>query len=311
MNEPKRHHYLPQMYLRGLAEGESLWVYDRDKSEYREQGIVNTAVQRDYYAVVDSSGATNRDLEGILAGIEGKAADAIRLADERATLSEEQRAGLAVFVALLKVRTPNFEKSFADAQDQLFKKVLKATMNSEERIAASIAAYERAKGKKLPLAPKELLDLFRGGQFRIEAHRNQSVALMIELSSEFALLLAQMDWVFAHPPDGFQFVTSDVPFGIIPPKDWKPEGLLGGVGMLTPGAVKTIPLTRRTLLLAFDKRDITRHAAITEAVVREFNSATTARPERFAIGTDRSLLESLVPAAGINKPGTGPRMRVD
>ena len=311
MNEPKRHHYLPQMYLRGFANGERVWVYDREKSEYREQGVVNTAVQRDYYAVTDASGAKNRDLEGILAGIEGKAAEAIRLADQRAALSEEQRAALAVFVALLKVRTPNFEKSFADAQDKLFKKILKATMNSEERIAASIAAYERDKGKKLPLAPKELLDLFQGGQFRIEPHRNQSVALMIELSSEFALLPAQMDWVFAHPPEGSQFITSDVPFGIIPPKDWKPGGLLSGVGILTPGAVKAIPLTRRTLLLTFDKGDITRHAAMTEAVVRDFNVATAARTERFAIGTDRTLLESLVPAAGINKRGTGPRMRVD
>ena len=39
--------------------------------------------------------------------------------------------------------------------------------------------------------------------------------------------------------------------------------------------------------------------------------ATTARTERFTIGKDRALLESLIPAAGINKPGTGPRMRVD
>ena len=134
---------------------------------------------------------------------------------------------------------------------------------------------------------------------------------MIELSSEFALLLAQMDWVFAHAPDGSQFITSDVPFGIIPPRDWKPEGLLGGVGILTPGAVKAIPLTGRTLLLAFDKGEITRHADMTEVVVREFNLATTARTERFTIGKDRALLESLIPAAGINKPGTGPRMRVD
>ncbi len=184
-------------------------------------------------------------------------------------------------------------------------------MNSEERIAASIAAYERDKGEKLPLAPKELLDLFQGGKFRIEPHRNQSVALMIELSSEFALLLAQMDWVFAHAPDGSQFITSDVPFGVIPPRDWKPAGLLGGVGILTPGAVKAIPLTGRTLLLAFDKGEITRHADMTEAVVREFNITATARTERFTIGKDRALLESLIPAAGINKPGTGPRMRVD
>ena len=59
------------MYLRGFAGGERVWVYDREKSEYREQGIADTAVQRDYYAVIDASGAKNRDFEGILAGIEG------------------------------------------------------------------------------------------------------------------------------------------------------------------------------------------------------------------------------------------------
>lgn len=311
MDEPIRQHYLPQMYLRGFAVGDSIWVYDRQKDEYREQGIANTAVQKDYYTVVDGSGAKNRQVERILADIEGKAAEAIRLADKRATLTDEQRAALAVFVALLKVRTPNFEKSFADAQDQLFKKVLKATMNSEERITASIAAYEREKGKKLSLAPKDLLELFQSGQFKIEPHRNQSVALMIELSSEFALLLAQMDWVFAHAPEDAEFITSDVPFGIIPPKDWKREGFFSGVGILTPGAVKAIPLTGKTLLLAMDKGNIIRQAEMPKAVVHEFNLAVTARTERFAMSKDKAMLEGLVPAAGIDKPGTGPRMRVD
>jgi hypothetical protein len=310
VNEPKRHHYLPQMYLRGFAAGERIWVYDRVRSEYREQGLADTAVQKDYYTIIEASGAKNRDLERILADIEGKAAEAIRLADQQSPLTEEQRAAIAVFVALLKVRTPNFEKSFADAQDQLLRKILKGTMNSEERIAASIAAYERDKGKKLALPPKELLDFFQRGQFSIEPHRNQTVAMMIELSSEFALLLAQMDWVFAHAPDGSEFITSDVPFGIIRPRDWKP-GFFSGVGILTPGAVKSIPLTRTTMLLAMDKGEITRHTGMPAALVHDFNIATAARTERFALGRDRVLLEDLVPAARIDKRGTGPRMRVD
>lgn len=257
-NEPRRHHYLPQFYLQAFAEDGMLWVFDREKREYRRQSPLNTAVQKDYYTAVDQAGALNRNLERILADIEGKASQAISLADADRELMDENRSALAVFCALLKVRTPNFEKTVAEAGDQLFKKIMKSTVDSEDRAAAMIADYEGATGKALPLSPRDLLDFIQREAFRMEPHRNATLAMMIEFSAEFALLLVQMNWVFAHSPDRTSFTTSDVPFGIIPPKDWDSRGWRG-VGLVTPGAVKYVPLTPRTTLLMFDRGDILTH----------------------------------------------------
>jgi hypothetical protein len=49
MKLPRRHHYLPQMYLRGFADADELvWVYDRKEDKYLHQGILNTAVKKDF-----------------------------------------------------------------------------------------------------------------------------------------------------------------------------------------------------------------------------------------------------------------------
>lgn len=309
MNEPKRHHYLPQFYLKTFADDGQLWVFDREDREYRRQTPYNTAVQREYYTVVDKSGSKNRELERILARIEGRAADAIRVAEAQQDLSDEQRAAIAVFVALLKVRVPNFEKAFAEAGEKLFKKVMKSTINTEERAAASIAAYERDTGNDLALSPKELLEFFQTEAFTMEMHRNQTISTMIELSAEFAVLLVQMDWVFLHAPKRTSFTTSDVPFGVIPPGDWDSKGI-GGVGLVTPGAIKVVPLTQSTTLFMLDQGDETLHRDLSQEQVRDLNLRVTARTERFAIARDKALLENLVTTTGIDRGGHGPRIQV-
>ncbi len=41
MKLSRRHHYLPQMYLRGFAdEAEQAWVFDRQNKTYLHQGIL-------------------------------------------------------------------------------------------------------------------------------------------------------------------------------------------------------------------------------------------------------------------------------
>ena len=52
MKLSRRHHYLPQMYLRGFADADELvWVFDRQHNTFIHQGILNTAVKKDFYTI--------------------------------------------------------------------------------------------------------------------------------------------------------------------------------------------------------------------------------------------------------------------
>ena len=71
MTLPKRHHYLPQFYLKGFCRNEHLWVYDREKNEIRRQTPINTAIQTHYYSFENKDGEKNTEIESFLSEIEG------------------------------------------------------------------------------------------------------------------------------------------------------------------------------------------------------------------------------------------------
>lgn len=70
MKVSRRHHYLPQMYLRGFAdEAERVWVFDRQNNAYVHQGILNTAVKKDFYTIVGPDGQKTDAVETMMANI--------------------------------------------------------------------------------------------------------------------------------------------------------------------------------------------------------------------------------------------------
>lgn len=74
-NNSKRHHCLPKFYVNNFCIYRSrfLWVFNRQKNEYRQQKPVDTAVKRRYHTITDSKGTTyHNDIEKVLSRIEGE-----------------------------------------------------------------------------------------------------------------------------------------------------------------------------------------------------------------------------------------------
>ena len=113
MKLSRRHHYLPQMYLRGFADdAEQVWVFDRKENKFLHQGILNTAVKKDFYTVVGRDGKKTDAVEQMLANIVEAPMKRIidRLDRKNLNWEGEDRAVLALFVALLRTRNPAFDK---------------------------------------------------------------------------------------------------------------------------------------------------------------------------------------------------------
>src|ERR1022692_3248055 len=92
MKLSRRHHYLPQMYLRGFAyDADLVWVFDRQNNTYLHQGIINTAVKKDFYTIVGVDGQKTDAVEQMMANmVEGP----MKAIIERLDRSEEHTSEL-------------------------------------------------------------------------------------------------------------------------------------------------------------------------------------------------------------------------
>ncbi|PYJ97417.1 MAG: hypothetical protein DME23_15650 [Verrucomicrobia bacterium] len=55
-NNPKRHHFPPEFYLNGFTRDGLLWLYDRERKQYRRQAPHNTAITGHCYAFENEKG---------------------------------------------------------------------------------------------------------------------------------------------------------------------------------------------------------------------------------------------------------------
>lgn len=299
MTNPIRHHYLPQMYLKGFCKEDMLWVYDREKKEYRQQTPINTCLIKHYYSQEKDDGSRDTSVESSLSELESRVALTIAKIDNAEPTSDEEYGFLATFVALLITRVPGFESVLDLFVESVLKQMMRIRTSSEERIQESIRTYKEETGNDLN--PQDLLDVV-DGKFKITAHPNHRIRTMVELTQPLAELFIGKDWYFLQAPAKKSFVTSDNPVALISPRGYDPSGFYG-VGHGTPGAVTVIPLSQKTCLLMQDGDSYVHFRQAQNDFIRRTNLLVTSGCDRFLIGRNRELLGSLVNRTNIgNKP---------
>lgn len=300
MNSPKRHHYLPQFYLKGFCRNDYLWVYDRKMNQVRRQTPINTALQTHYYSVENEDGEKNTEIESFLSQIEGLTKPIIEKVSIKDEISVEEKEILSVFLAFLMNRVPDFEKS-ANKMEEHFVKMMANMMFSDEKRAESIMnRYEKETGNSKEITAKELVDFHRRGAYTIKIHRNESLRLMLDLSFDIANYFTQMDWAFFHAPRKTSYVTTDNPLFIVPPDDWDHKSFYG-VGIITHGAKKVAPLSQKVCMVMYDHGETIFHNDINREAVKRINFNITVHTDRFLIGRDEALVKSLSRKARLNQ----------
>lgn len=309
MTKPKRHHYLPEFYLHGFAANGIVQVYDKQRDEYRGQQPVNTAVKSHYYAAEDADGNRNTDIETMLSEIESLASKAIEKASSCDTLTSEDRDNLAIFVAFLWNRVPDFEHSINKVHKHAVKILADAVFSDEETAKRELARFDKDTGNSFAVNAKEIVEFHKKGAYKIEIHRNASLLAMLTTSFDFANYFRQMDWAFIHAPNGASFVTSDNPFFLYPPPDL-PKNSPYGVGILLRGAIKLVPLTQSMVLAMYDKGDSIHQKQLGKRQVREININLARVATRFIIARDEPLLRLIVERSGTKRIKREGRIRI-
>ena len=294
MKLSRRHHYLSQMYLRGFADkSDQVWVYNRQNSLYTRQGVINTAVIKDFNMINSPEGQKSDEIERFIADVESSTKPILERFDKGdLTLQGEDRANLALFVGLLATRTPAFDKRYRSYEEKVGRMQMKGTTSTVAAAEEMLRGFERATGTDMSdVTAQEMYENIRDDNYEVEIPRQNSIKAMMELALEITQAVDKMNWGVTSAPQGTAFVTCDNPVTVLRPSSLANDKHFG---MLTPGAWTFLPLSERTMLSFRDFGGLTMAVPGDVDFVEHSNLLVAANSEQYVIAREEPLLRRVV-----------------
>ena len=258
----KRHHYLPQCYLKAFSKPkkrgrvQAIQVYDRAGKTFNTN-IINIATEKDFNRV-NIEGQPQDVFEQGVAKFEAELAPALtRIIESKSLKDEKDKHLLLNFIAAASVRVPRQREQLRDFHEQIAYAILEL----------AIATPERWEGQKKQMAEKgivlgndvpyeELRKSILDRTFRLELANEWQIDL--EMTGMDAILPTLMNrkWkILVAPQDSPGFVTSDYPVALMF-SDPAMRGGFYGPGHGMPGTEVVFPVSNRLALVGtFEGKD--------------------------------------------------------
>jgi len=303
---PKKHHFLPQFYLRGFSREDHVCLYDREKREYRRQKPINIAFVKHFYTTALEGGESDTLVEEMLSRIEGQAKPIIDDLISGKHLTLTQRFRLSRFLGFLFTRTPKFDRETTQLADQTHKQIAKELIPTVE---AAARVLEKS-GNDTFVTAESFFDFIHKERFQITGHRNIVLDFMMKHAQEASKGLFSMNWEVVHAPSKRAFITSDAPFGYIVPDNLKDTDR-PILGILSEEILKVIPLSPEIALrigaygLGFS------HVVVDRRELAKINLAVAKECDRFLIGTNEDSVRFVVERSRIDETQTGTRLKIE
>lgn len=306
---PKRQHYLPEFYLGGFCRDGFVCLYDRNRHDYRRQRPKNTGVVGHLYTVRDAEDRQRFEIEEMLSQIEGKAAAILPKLENCESITDEERASVALFIALAFTRTPERLGEIERLNAHFIDMMIQADIGTPEGAARLIEKTGGA--ERSPFTAQALAEFVRNGGFKVKVANTRLLDGMLTMADAIIPLLISASWVVLHrTADRSSFVTTDSPVRLLPPRGFDPG--FYGVGFGLPGVETWFPLSAATCLCLVNLRGAQcRHMGVNTEVMRRINLTMTAGCHAYVIGRDEALLRSLVKMAGIDRKPIESKLRIN
>lgn len=283
MAKPKRHHYIPRVYLKNFTNSnDKVWVYDKKLKTLKELSTKDTTLEKELYTITDADGNKNYSLEEFFGKIETTTSPIINKIINKQVISLEEKTQLSLFIALLDNRTiaaiDDYNKTSSDIlmwikDVRLYHGEFDSLINKME------CSKEEAKQK------------IKDAKIRLNKETN--LKSLIELAGISAEYFFQMEWRILYIKNkNCNFITSDNPLFLLPEKISNDYGY----GIATPGVQKIIPLTSNIILSIGDLGNIAVHVCTISARmrIRQLNMLLFMSARRFVISNNKELLENLI-----------------
>jgi hypothetical protein len=266
MPEPRKHHYLPQFYLRGFsADGRSTFQIEKRGGRAYLASVRDTAAIRDYHELDTDDAKDPGVIEKRLADIESKSAEALARALKDGLTTPETHNLVIQLVALLRVRVPAFK---AEIEAYL------------QNVVRSVGLMMERKGE-LPPPPKGFEDICRMDNISITISNWKLLEFMFRIAADprlFQLWMGMTPTVLRAPSETF-FLTCDQPVAIFHPAASPTDPY--GIGLAHADTEVSVPLSSRVLLLLSWRAGSAADGDATLDEVDEFNRRTVVMADAF------------------------------
>ena len=265
LSEPRKHHFLPQFYLRGFSV-DRRGIFQIEKLTGRHYGcqIKDIAAIRDYHEL---DGADTEDpyaFEKQLAEIEGQQATHLQNTLVEGIAQDHHRLNVLELLAIMRMRVPAVKEHI----DRSYGSTVRATALALQRSG------------RLPKPPKGLEEVLRVENLDIQILNWKCLEVMFRMGTSETVLqiLASMRATLYRAPFGSRFVTSDQPVVLYHTTLWKSAY---GAGPGTLGVEVSFALSSRALLM-LDHAALPHSERIATSVeVEEFNRRTVAMAQEY------------------------------
>jgi hypothetical protein len=281
---PRKHHYLPQFYLRGFSEkGTHLYQIEKCTGKSFGASILDTAAIRDFHKL-DFNGCTDPEaLEKFVSKVEGLIAPALDSVLHDEAFTRGTRVSMDHLTSMLMARVPATKDMVEDS--------------IRENVRSVGLLLEKHGG--LPPKPLEVQEALSLENLRIDVGNWHVMQHMFALAFDDDILriIGRCQAELLRAPTGKQFITGDQPVAQFN-ADARPEESDPRGGLADPDTVTTLPLSSElALVLSNNGRGKGQRAReATPAEVDEINRRTIimSSDRLFACSIDDSVRQLLL-----------------
>ncbi|MCO8122597.1 DUF4238 domain-containing protein [Stieleria sp. TO1_6] len=258
MNQPIKHHYVPQFYLAGFTKADQkdsvFYVFDKVLRKTWESNPKATGFAKNFHRIENAAGGDEMVIEKKLAIFEGKWASILKEVIEQQRLPEgEAFEELMMFVAFMAARVPNVRNAIATFMGDVHKSMIQIWCSTPEGRSSLRKTLGRSGENMSDAEFDDFVRYAKGGEYDITLEQTFYVKQIFEIGIPLTELLKQRSWrLWSVARDAPDLICSDnpvVPSWIVPP-----------ASMLIPPAfgmrntIVSVPLHRRLALVgAFDE----------------------------------------------------------
>ena len=254
MSEARKHHYLPQAYLKNFSieyKNKQLFVLDGSSNKSYVSSILDLAQRRDFNRV-EIDGYDPNFIEKHMATFESKLAASIKNIINGGVFLKETKDYILTFIALAVVRSPQMREHFSGFLTTTVDKIMDISLSSEE----IWNKCQKDSGDKHKLSFSEAKDFFESKKYKITTNKEYHIELEFKLTDVIYPYLQARNWqlITANRQEN-TFLTSDNPVRL----DWNNPEEIPVLYRRSPGfAMKNttvyFPLTRHHYLIGTFER---------------------------------------------------------
>lgn len=254
MNEPRRHHYLPQCYLRGFCihpKKRQLFVVDAKQQTSFTTNISNIAQERDFNRIA-IEGIDPNFIEKEISKFESDVSIAINNIVKNGAFIKDTKDLILNLIALLAIRSPQRREQFTGFHSDVVDRILDVSLATEDRWNQSQSKHPKEK----QVSYKEAKEFYESKKFKISLTNEYLIETEFKLANAILPYLHARNWqlVTTCGNDNI-FITSDNPVKLAWDQlDSIPPFFRESPGFGLPNTTVYFPLTKNHFLVGrFDK----------------------------------------------------------